>query len=103
MTTITVKTKRKPDTYYKTHAMRVEGGWVGVHTRSRAAARATVRLFLTNVPSRAPHTEHCNGPWDSAGSASTTSPTPRGDGDQFFLRRNLPTSRLVASVGFACA
>ena len=103
MTIITVKTKRKPNTYYKTHTMRVEGGWVGVHTRSRAAARATVRLFLTNVPSRAAHTNATMAHWDGAGSGSTTSPTPRDDGDQFFLRRNLPTSRLAASSGFACA
>ena len=94
MRTITVKTKPKPNTYYKTPTMRVEGGWVGVRTRPRVrAARATVgslshQYTVAGRPHRA-------GQWHTGtqqGSGSTTSPTPSGDGDQFFLRRNLPTS-----------
>ena len=81
--------------------MRVEGGWVSVRTRS-GAARAPFVSLLTNVPSRAAHTERDNGTL-GRGERKHEGPTPRGDGDQFFLRRNLPTSRLAASFGFACA
>ena len=98
-----MKTKRKPNTYYKTPTMRVEGGWVGMQTRS-GAARATVRLFLTIVPSRAAHTEHSDGTLGRLQVAEARRARHRAATvDQFFLRRNLPTSRLAASVGFACA
>ena len=36
-TTIAVKTKRKPNTYYKTPTMRVVGGWVGGSAHATAA------------------------------------------------------------------
>ena len=70
-----VKKKAKPNTYYKTPTMRVEGGWVGVHTRSRAAARATVR-FLSHQCTVAGR-PHRAGQLDCVGSGSATAPTSR--------------------------
>ena len=102
-TTIAVKTKPKPNTYYKTPTMRVEGGWVGVRTRSGRRPAPPSDLFLTNVPSRAAHTERGNGTLGRRRGAEARRVLRCGYGSYCFLRRNLPTSRLAASLGFACA
>ena len=74
-----MKTKPKPNSYYKKLlqcALRA-GGWECARDRGFGRPAPPSDLFLTNVPSRAAHTERGNDTGTQQGSGSTTSPTLR--------------------------
>ena len=82
--------------------MRVEGGWVGSAHAVGGGPRHRPISF-SPMYRRGPPTQSAAMTLGRSRGAEARRVLRCGYGSYCFLRRNLPTSRLAASLGFACA